>query len=350
MTAQDNTEIPTDLDPDFVEQSLPSVGELLSKERHSKGLTEKQIADELHITMHYVRAIESNSFEKLPGNVFAKGYIKSYALYLGMDIEPVLASYDAHVAKELDVAKEKTRIQVRRRKDKNRPWVIASAVLFLALFIGLWFANGSSDEPEPALVVEPVVNSSMVSSASSNAPNPTPVTATEIGDEASLSERPLDDTTGPIYPPLTEALQSEEEVEASPMSLQEIEETIAVSTNNSIAQQVVAPADPNSEVESEVTEVAEGDQIIYVEATGDDVLLISFSGESWVEISDDSQGQIYRDLLETGDVLEVKGTAPFNVLLGDAPFAELSLNGNTIDVSDDIRIDNSARFTVGLRQ
>lgn len=292
MTAQDNTGKSTDLDPDFEEQSLPSVGELLSKKRHSLSLTEKQVADELHITMHYVRAIESNSFEKLPGNVFAKGYIKGYALYLGMDIEPVLASYDAHVAKELDVAKENTRIQVRRRKDKNRPWVFASAVLFLALFIGLWFANGSSEESEPALVVEPVVNSTMVSSASLNALNPAPVTAIEIGDEAPLSEQLLDDTTGPFYPLVNEDLQSEDAVEASPMSLQEIEEAVAVSTNDSIVEQAAALVDLNREPESEVTEVADGDQIIYVEATGDDVLLISFSGESWVEISDDSQGQI----------------------------------------------------------
>ncbi|MFN3163133.1 MAG: RodZ domain-containing protein [Pseudohongiellaceae bacterium] len=65
-------------------------------------------------------------------------------------------------------------------------------------------------------------------------------------------------------------------------------------------------------------------------------------------MNDADQRLVYRDLRESGDILEVTGRAPFNVLLGDAPLANVRLNGTAIDVSDDIRVDNSARLTVGL--
>jgi cytoskeleton protein RodZ len=365
MTAQNNTESSSDQSPDLEGQSLPSVGELLGKERLRQGLTEKEVADELHITMHYVRAIESNSFDKLPGNVFAKGYVKSYVLLLGMDMPPVMASYDAHVASELDVAKEKTRLQVRRRKDKNRPWVIASGVLFVALFIGLWFLNYSSTEPEPAAGAELLDNLQTVSEAPSNSANLRPAAVSQAapddaspsaGEELDLIAEPsafpgpvlavdlvgtaAETTTGIVQEGLAEelvGLDTTLEVESAALALTESEDAPPVSSGGQA--NAIGPVD-----------VTYSGQVIYVEAAGNDVLLISFSGESWVEISDNSQGQIYRDLLKIGDVLEVKGTTPFNVLLGDAPFAELSLNGDTIDVSDDIRIDNSARLTVGLKQ
>ena len=81
---------------------------------------------------------------------------------------------------------------------------------------------------------------------------------------------------------------------------------------------------------------------------GTDTLRISFSGANWVEVNDGEENQIYRDLRVAGDVLEITGSAPFSILLGDAPRARLTFNGNEIDVSDNIRVDNSARLTVGL--
>ena len=53
--------------------SVLTAGDILQQERQRLGLNEKEVADQLHITMHYVKALESNSYEKLPGAVFAKG-------------------------------------------------------------------------------------------------------------------------------------------------------------------------------------------------------------------------------------------------------------------------------------
>jgi len=95
-------------------------------------------------------------------------------------------------------------------------------------------------------------------------------------------------------------------------------------------------------------ETTDQPRVITIEAIGNDVLRISFIGESWIEVNDSKSQQIYRDIREAGDILEIIGNAPFNILLGDAPLVSMSLNGDEIDLSADIRIDNSARLTVGL--
>ena len=78
------------------------------------------------------------------------------------------------------------------------------------------------------------------------------------------------------------------------------------------------------------------------------MLRISVSGQSWVEINDVNANQIHRDIRLAGDVVEIRSRSPFNNLLGDATFARLIFNGAEINVFDNIRIDNSARLTVGL--
>jgi len=73
-----------------------------------------------------------------------------------------------------------------------------------------------------------------------------------------------------------------------------------------------------------------------------------FSGTSWVEVKDMSGGGEYRDLRLAGDSLAIKGLAPFDVFLGDAPRTQLIFNGSEIDFSREIRIDNSVQLTVGF--
>ena len=86
--------------------SALTAGDILRQARKRLGLIEKEVADQLHITMHYVRALESNSYEKLPGAVFARGYVKSYALLLGLDVEELVSLYESlHISRKPIVRK-----------------------------------------------------------------------------------------------------------------------------------------------------------------------------------------------------------------------------------------------------
>jgi cytoskeleton protein RodZ len=64
---------------------MTSIGETLRQERLKRDLDLEQISRELKISSRFLEAIEDERFEKLPGGVFAKSFVRQYAQYLGLD-------------------------------------------------------------------------------------------------------------------------------------------------------------------------------------------------------------------------------------------------------------------------
>lgn len=342
------------------EQSIDALtaGDILQQERQRLGLNEKEVADQLHITMHYVKALESNSYEKLPGAVFAKGYLKSYALLLGLDVEDLMSRYDEFTHQQnADSAEERRLLIARKKKDRNKPLVIVSLIVFVVGFLGLWLANSYfaeesvSDLPSTVESVEGAENirpalSQVVESQVTSQPQ---LTLEVEPEEISASTRQSTITTSLEELPV---LASEQLVEVdfdSTVDSESAQSAEATGSEGSPSVEELTSALQALRAEQTASaEATDQPQVITIEAIGNDVLRISFIGESWIEVNDSESQQIYRDIREAGDVLEITGSAPFNILLGDAPFISMSLNGDEIDLSADIRIDNSARLTVGL--
>ncbi len=81
-------------DQDAAQEMPPaSVGAILAEARQRMGLSVFDISGKLRLTEHYVRAIEADDYGKLPGEVFVKGYLKSYAEFVGLDPEQVRGAY-----------------------------------------------------------------------------------------------------------------------------------------------------------------------------------------------------------------------------------------------------------------
>jgi cytoskeletal protein RodZ len=74
-------------------RDMSSFGEKLRVLRESREITLDEIAESTKISKRYLQALERNEFEELPGGVFAKGYIRTYAEYLGVNPEPLLEAY-----------------------------------------------------------------------------------------------------------------------------------------------------------------------------------------------------------------------------------------------------------------
>ena len=68
-------------------------GEILKKSVKNWGITSKEIAETLRIRSDYLKAIEEGTFEKLPVEVYTKGYIREYAKFLKTDPEIVIKAY-----------------------------------------------------------------------------------------------------------------------------------------------------------------------------------------------------------------------------------------------------------------
>ena len=318
-------------------------GELLQQERLRRGLGEKEVADELHITMRYIKALEANDFDKLPGAVFARGYIKNYASLLHLDAGELIRLYEEIGGSQSAASDPQVRNRTRRKMDRNQFWVVVSVIVFVTGFMLLWLYNNFVTENEVEGIGASSDRSSLGLTQDSDPQLTSPVRAGSGQPRQSL--RSSKTTAIAIATePGSEQVTTANFVESLATIAKNEPLNIALDVDRS-TREVLDDIKPAVTVAEAAVEIG---RLIEINSPGEDLLKITFSGESWIEVNNSESGQIYRDLRVAGDVVEITGNAPFNILLGDAPFIQLSLNGEEIDVSDHIRIDNSARLTVGL--
>jgi len=72
---------------------MSELGDLLRKTREDKGLSLAQVEEATKIRSDYLQALEEEDFDLLPAPVYVKGFLRNYALYLGLDPQEVLSLY-----------------------------------------------------------------------------------------------------------------------------------------------------------------------------------------------------------------------------------------------------------------
>src|SRR3954453_2442445 len=77
---------------------MTPVGETLRRERLKRHLGLDQISHELKISTRMLEAIEEEKFDKLPGGVFAKSFVRQYARLLGLDEEDLAGQVGSAIA------------------------------------------------------------------------------------------------------------------------------------------------------------------------------------------------------------------------------------------------------------
>lgn len=70
------------------------VGPKLRKARLARAKSVEEASRETHIRAEYLRALERDRFDQLPGDVYVRGFLRSYASYLGLDADEVLVLYE----------------------------------------------------------------------------------------------------------------------------------------------------------------------------------------------------------------------------------------------------------------
>src|SRR5688572_3995901 len=72
-----------------------SFGEWLKRQRELRDIGLREVSDTTKINLRYLEALEENRFSALPAPVFARGFLREYARYVGLDPDEVLNYYDA---------------------------------------------------------------------------------------------------------------------------------------------------------------------------------------------------------------------------------------------------------------
>jgi cytoskeletal protein RodZ len=74
---------------------MESVGQYLRKHREAKRMSIEEVSRATRVPSSSVERIEADQFDELPGEVFVRGFLKSYARSLALAPEEVLARYTA---------------------------------------------------------------------------------------------------------------------------------------------------------------------------------------------------------------------------------------------------------------
>lgn len=135
-----------------------SFGEWLRRQREMREINLRDIADRTKISLRYLEAMEADRFDLLPAPIFAKGFLREYARYVGLSPDEVVNHYLAvHQPEELDQPGDATLIAMeRKRKKKGRSWtwglflLLAGALLLALVALFSWLADKRENQPAAA--------------------------------------------------------------------------------------------------------------------------------------------------------------------------------------------------------
>jgi len=324
-------------------ESGQNPGEILRAAREKAGYSLSDISAQTKINERQLEAIESGDVGRLPPETFAKAFIKSYCKALKMDPAPVIMSFGFSEAsaqvkaarsgqaesgrseplepKMPNSSKRLSTLNFDRKTGKKSLsyGIVLAAVVVMAVFYIPVFMSSQTTEVGDAEVIEP---------------NEAPV-ATAPGSESAVSadgslplglEAPAAAGDTAVFPALQQPAAPEGQ--SAPPATAAPNATGAASTTAAapVADAAVPAAAPlASNVES--------------------VLRFNFQEQSWVTVRDANDKVLISQLNDGGSNLEVKGQAPFKLIVGNAKAVSISSNGKSVDLTSSIR-GEVARITV----
>jgi cytoskeleton protein RodZ len=135
------------------------IGNSLREARVRQQLELGEVELATKIRARYVRALEEESFEALPAQTYVKGFLRTYADYLGLDGQLYVDEFNSRFGAEGDepsepVVPRRTSHVARQHRRLERRWIafaLAGIAALVVFFIAAWKFGGNGNEGIPNL-------------------------------------------------------------------------------------------------------------------------------------------------------------------------------------------------------
>jgi len=264
----------------------------LSQARQAQNLTTAEVARRLKLSVWQVEALESGQYQRLPGAVFVRGFIRNYARLLKLDPEELVHLDTGLVPQSAPLPESSPSRDIPFPTAETWRWqryAAAAAVIVALLSVYEFFFN---DEPEKVT------------------PQPGPVAAL-----------PSTQKPRPVVPS-----KKPQEAEAK-------EPTAAAVSSPQIAPPSPAAAAGVSQKQERIVHPDERE------------VRLVFEEESWVEIRDRNDQTIFSQLNQAGTTRRISGMPPLSIVVGNAQGVRMTYAGRDIDLARHTKID-VARLTL----
>ncbi|MFQ5926071.1 MAG: helix-turn-helix domain-containing protein [Terriglobia bacterium] len=154
---------------------MGSFGENLRRERELRGVTRAELAAATKIGIRYLSALENNEFDRLPGGVFNRGFVRAVARYLVLDEHEWVSAF-VHATNEQPEVLAHYAPSSAAPKATQQRWT--SFVLLVILFAAGLFAvhmvraRRAAEEALPALALPVQTTPTLPTTASRPTPAP----------------------------------------------------------------------------------------------------------------------------------------------------------------------------------
>ena len=268
---------------------MAGFGNRFRSARESKDLKLKEIAQETRISARFLRAIEEETFHNLPGGLFNRGFIRTYAIRLGIDPEQCVSEYKDLVGEtDADESQPLQKVSLETSEGHVLPIAVGSLIVLVVLFYVFARDSGMPTEAAAPRIAETAVSA--------------------VREPAIIPQLTLE-TPGPVIRP----------------------------------SQVSAPAPGTTR--TELTESSNN-------ANGVDVR-IDVHRDTWVSVQSDGEAIVEGVILGAGTTRLYSASEALEMTIGNAAGLTLSINGRevpTLGRHGQVRIltitpNNTERFT-----
>jgi cytoskeleton protein RodZ len=312
-----------------------TIGELLSAARERHGATVEGAGAALRIRPAFLKAIEDGDYARLPGPVYALGFVRTYADYLGLDGEAFAQRF-----KNEGVGLEHKRDFSFPMPLPERGGIPGGALLLVALIIAacvyaVWYYRASGDRLRPErvaavpeqLIPLPAPAPAATPPAATTPPEPTSAAAPE----SNSASRP---SGGPEAPPPAAALQpASPPAQISALPSPTPAPTSATQAAPAVAETPAPPlAIPAPPAIPAVPAVAPAPNAphVYGITNGPVRIVIKAAADSWVQVRDTNQSVLQMRVLKSGDSLRVPDRPDLTLRTGNAGALQITVDGKPV--------------------
>ncbi|MBS0183838.1 MAG: helix-turn-helix domain-containing protein [Nitrospira sp.] len=286
------------------------MGEFFRQVRETKGLTVDEVASKTRIRTDFVKALEDGNFAKLPDQVFAKGFVRSYARSLGLDEEDAIHRFIQSAGSFYEKQDERERLKVRqieedRKRQSNRKAVaIAISIAVLTLIFLL-------SREQTSVFRRGAPEQGTATKRTTQAAKEVPSSAAREPERTAEVPKSTDTPVG-TSKTATEATPRQEPVPLAGTAARSEPETVSTAST--------APSGSDGPLAGIALNATEG--------SGDGQLVLDLEATelSWVVVQIDN-GSPQESLLRPGEKAHWKGQDQFILTLGNAGGVKAELNG-----------------------
>lgn len=325
--------------PEVVAATRVNPGETLRQARESNGWSLAEVALKLNLTVASLGNLEAGAFDKLPGHTFARGYIRAYAKLLGMDQTVLVQQFDQYTGSDAQGSNVHSLGRIEEPVRVSHTILRIVSLLLLIAVIGggfVWWQDQASlrnkepvamnpehvevegadgttqihplDEPEDQAVVE------------GQAEGETTLALPQSQDDADAQAGAEPAVPAPTTPTAPAAPNTGSAPIATAQAAPSTPApTAAAPATHAAPTAPVAPAAPAAPTPAPVA--------------GEGQVQIQFVADCWTQITDGNGKVLFSGLKRKGDSTAVNGKPPFAVRLGYARGAQVSYNGQPVDIA-----------------